>query len=69
MDTRIVYPCLSLHCHAREGGHPVIRVTAINAEAVLSSGPVITGSSAFADDDNGRDAGAHALSQAEQLRA
>jgi hypothetical protein len=36
----------------REGGHAVTRVGAIKAEAVPSSSPAITGSSALADDDN-----------------
>jgi hypothetical protein len=34
----------------REGGHAVTRVGAIKAEAVPSSSPAITGSSALADD-------------------
>jgi hypothetical protein len=36
------------HCHAREGGHPVNATVEVDT---LPANAVITGSSAFADDD------------------
>jgi hypothetical protein len=48
----VVTPANPLGCHARESGHPVTPGVAIAAAACLYSSPMVTGSSAFADDDN-----------------
>jgi hypothetical protein len=41
-----------LECHAGDGGHPLISGARI-VLIVHPSGPMITGSSAFSDDDSG----------------